>query len=190
VGSGRAALSRHFYRAGGCEWPPACPHWDEMDSSNVGHPGSLRPTLTFVLEESFESALKTLRRAFAEHQLCVTVELDAAKKIRRALNIVVSPCRILLVESPLFLLEATAIDRSSAVFLPLHVVVSGSGARTLIHVLSTQYGQLYDFPIGARIPLTRIQDQVLCALAKIADRTHGDELADRGSEPTDRPDVA
>ena len=153
-----------------------------------------RPTVTFVLEESFEPALKTLRRALAEDQLCIIVELDAAKRIRHALNIVVSPCRILLVENPLFMLEATAIDRSSAVFIPLHLVVSGSGARTLIHVLGPQHSQLRDFPIGVRIPLTRIQDQLLGTLGKVADRARdADDLADRGdgrSAVLDRPDVA
>jgi uncharacterized protein (DUF302 family) len=165
-----------------------------MDSSSVTPVGSPPPTLRFVLDESFASALKTLRRAFAQDQLCVTVELDAAKRIQHALNIVVSPCGILLVENPLFMLEATAIDRSSAVFIPLHVVVSGGGARTLVHVLGPQYSQLRNFPIGVRIPLTRIQDQVLCALGRVADRTRdADELTDRGdgrSERVDRPDVA
>jgi len=155
--------------------------WCEMGISSLTHLAGRAPTLTFVLEESFESALKTLRRAFAEDQLCVAVELDAAKRIRRALNLAVSPCRILLVENPIFMLEATAIDRSSAVFIPLHVVVSGNGANTLIHVLNPDYSQLRDSPVGVRIPLARIQDQVLGALRKVADRTRdADELADRG----------
>jgi uncharacterized protein (DUF302 family) len=164
-----------------------------MDSSNVTPICSPPPTLTFVLEESFESALKTLRRAFTEDQLCVAVELDAAKRIRHALNIIVSPCRILLVENPLFMLEATAIDRSSAVFIPLHVVVSASGARTLIHVLGPPSSQMRDFPIGVRIPLKRILDRVLWALGKVADRIRdADELADRGDSRSERvrPDVA
>lgn len=160
-----------------------------MDSSDVGHVGSLPPVLTFVLEEGFESALKTLRRALAEDQLCVTAELDAAKRVRRALNIVVSPCRILLVENPLLMLEATAIDRSSAVLIPMHVVVSSGGARTLIHVLSTQHAQLHDFPVGARIPLARIHHQVLAVLTKVADRAFRDGLVDRGSEPVKQPDI-
>lgn len=163
-----------------------------MDSSDVTLRS--RPTVTFVLEEPFEPALKTLRRALAEEQLCIVVELDAAKRIRHALDIVVSPCRILFVENPLFMLEATAIDRSSAVFIPLHLVVSGSGARTLIHVLGPQHSQLRDFPIGVRIPLMRIQDQLLGTLGKVANRARDDdERADRGqgrSAAIDRPDVA
>ena len=174
------------------EWPPTCNHLFEMDSSDITL--SSRPTVTFVLEEPFEPALKTLRRALAEEQLSIVVELDAAKRIRHALDIVVSPCRILFVENPLFMLEATAIDRSSAVFIPLHLVVSSSGARTLIHVLGPQHSQLRDFPIGVRIPLTRIQDQLLGTLGKVAERARdADERADRGdgrSAAFDRPDVA
>ena len=56
------------------------------------------------------------------------VELDASKRLRTALNINVSPCRVLLLDNVLFLLEATAIDRAAAVFIPLHIVISSSGA--------------------------------------------------------------
>ena len=153
----------------------------KMGSSSLTHLAGRAPTLTFVLEESFQSALKTLRAAFAKDQLCATVELDVVKRIQRALKMAVSPCRILLVENPIFRLEATAVDRSSAKFIPLHVVVSSYGASTLIHVLSLGYSQVGDSPVGVRIPLARIQDQVLGTLRKVADRTRdADELADRG----------
>src|SRR5258708_37586644 len=92
-------------------------------------------TLTFVLEDEFEPALKKLRQVLGENRLDVIVDLDAAKRVRSAFNIDVSPCRVLLVDNMLFLLEATAIDRTAAVFIPFHVVVSSNGARTLVHVL-------------------------------------------------------
>ena len=152
-----------------------------MDNSSVTHIAGRAPTLTFVLEEPFESALTTLRRAFAQNQLCVAVELDAAKRIRRALSITVSPCRILFVENPLVMLEATAVDRSSAVFIPLHIVVSGGGRSTLVHVLRFDRSQLFDFPIGLRAALMSMQDHVLRTLGKLTDQTRGvNDPADRG----------
>src|SRR5437868_7645194 len=160
------------------DWSVACTV-GEMGNSSLMHLDGRAPTLTFVLEESFESALRTLRRVFAEDQLCVTVELDAAKRIRRALNMAVSPCRILLVENSIFMFEATTIDPTSAVFIPLHVVVSSNGASTLIHVLSADYSQPRDSPVGVRIRLAQIHDQVLDTLRKVADRTRDvDDLAD------------
>ncbi len=142
-----------------------------------------RPTLTLVLEESFDSGVKTIRRALEEDQLCITAELDAAFRIRRSLDIAVSPCRILLVETPLAMLEATAIDRSSAVFIPLHVVVSANGRRTLVHLSNLRNCQAGDFPLGIRMPLMRLHVQVLCCLARIATNPRdADAPADRGDD--------
>jgi uncharacterized protein (DUF302 family) len=169
-------------------WPHICRCSCRMENRNVTPIDGRSPTVTFVFERQFEDALKAIRNAFRKDQLLITAELDAAKRIQRALNITVSPCRILLVENPLYMLEATAIDRSSAVFIPLHVVVSSSGACTLVHVASSHDNQLRDFPIGVRIALTSLQNDVLCALGKVADRTRDNtDLADRGSNYSSEP---
>ena len=92
------------------------------------------------------------------------------------------------------MLEATAVDRSSAVFIPLHVVVSAGGRSTLVHVLRFDRSQLADFPIGLRAALTSIQNQVLRTLGKLADQTRGaNDPADRGeghAQQIDGLDVA
>ena len=135
----------------------------------------------FVLDTPFDSALARIRRAIRDDQLCIAAEIDTAKRVKRALQIQVSPCRLLLVDNPRFMLEATAIDRASGIFLPLHLVVSGAGSRTLVHMLSPDFVQYGDLPIGIRAPVAGLQQQLLRMLRRIADKPrHVYELADRG----------
>jgi uncharacterized protein (DUF302 family) len=146
-------------------------------------------TLTFVIEDEFEQALKKLRQVLGENRLDVIVELDAAKRVRTAFNINVSPCKVLLVDNLMFLLEVTAIDRAAAVFIPFHVVVSGSGVRTLVHVLNRHSIQLAGLSIGARTALIRLEGQLLRAVSTIGDLRAGD-LTDHGEARRQELDVA
>jgi uncharacterized protein (DUF302 family) len=139
-------------------------------------------TTAFVLDSPFDSALIRIRRALREDNLCIAAEIDAAQRIKRSLQIDVSPCRILFMDNPLFTLEATAIDRASGVFIPLHLVVSGVGERTLIHLLSPDYVSCAELPIGIRTPVAGLQRQLLRTLKRIADRMRDPHaLGDRGS---------
>ena len=164
-------------------WPADCNLSSEMQQGKLIVMENRAGTTAFVLDSPFDSALTRIRRALREDHLCIAAEINAAQRIKRALEIYVSPCRILLVDNPLFTLETTAIDRASGVFIPLHLVVSGVGDRTLVHMLSPHYVQSADFPIGVRTPVIGLQHQLLRTLTRIADRirdTH--ELGDRGSD--------
>src|SRR5262249_17273686 len=97
-------------------------------------------------------------------------------------------CRILLVDNTLFLLEATAIDRAAAVFIPLHVVVSGKETCTLIHVPGRQPVQLTSLSIGARTALAGLQNQLLRAVGEIGDRWQGD-ATDQGESRIQEIDI-
>ncbi len=135
----------------------------------------------FVLDRPFDSALARIRRAIRDEQLCIAAEIDTAKRVKRALQIQVSPCRVLLVDNPRFMLEATAIDRASGIFLPLHLVVSGAGNRTLVHMLNPDLLHYADLPIGIRAPVTALQHQLLRMLRTISDKPRdAHEIADRG----------
>jgi len=127
-------------------------------------------TSAFVLNSPFQSALARIRRAIRDAQLCVAAEIDAAQRVKRALQIYVSPCRVLLVDNPLFMLETTAIDRASGIFVPLHLVVSGAGNRTLIYMLSPEHIRRSDLSIGVKAPVLDLQRQVQRVLAAIADK--------------------
>ncbi len=130
-------------------------------------------TAAFVLDRPFEAALIRIRQAVRAEQLCIAAEIDAAQRVKRALEIYVPQCRVLLIDNPLFLLEATAIDRASAIFMPLHLVISGSGNRTLAQMLDREHIRNSDLPIGIRAPVLDLQRQLSRVLGRIAQRQAG-----------------
>ena len=140
-------------------------------------------TTAFIIDSSFDSALLRIRQAIRADQLSIAAEIDAAQRVKRALKIYVPPCRVLLVDNPAFMLETTAIDRASGIFIPLHVVVSGAGNRTLVHMLGLEHIRHSDLPIGIRAPVLDLQRQILRSLARIAGRARNIyELPDRGGD--------
>jgi uncharacterized protein (DUF302 family) len=128
--------------------------------------------MAFVLDTAFEPALAQIRQAIRQDQLSIAAEVDAAQRVRHALEIFVPQCRVLLVDSPLLLLEATAIDRASAIFVPLHLVVSSAGDRTLVQMLNLDHLRNSDLPIGIRAPVLDLQRQLARTLARVAQRVH------------------
>jgi uncharacterized protein (DUF302 family) len=140
-------------------------------------------TTAFVINSPFDSALAQIRRALRNDQLSIAAEIDVAQRVKRALEIYVPPCRVLLIDNPTFMLETTAIDRASGIFIPLHLVVSGAGNRTLVHMLNLEHIRHSDLPIGIRAPVLDLQRQVLRSLGRIAERARNiHELADRGED--------
>ncbi len=140
-------------------------------------------TTAFVVDSPFDSALPRIRRAIRADELCIAGEIDAAQRVRHALEIYVPPCRVLLIDNPAIMLETTAIDRASGIFIPLHLVVSGVGNRTLVHMLNLEHIRHSDLPIGIRAPVLDLQRQIFRSLGRIAERArnpHG--LADRGED--------
>ena len=140
-------------------------------------------TTAFVVDSPFDSALPRIRKALRADRLSIAAEIDAAKRVKRALEIYVPPCRVLLIDNPAFMLETTAIDRASGIFIPLHLVVSGAGNRTLVHMLSLEHIRDSDLPIGIRAPVLDLQRQIVRSLARIAERTRNiHEMVDRGGD--------
>jgi uncharacterized protein (DUF302 family) len=88
-------------------------------------------TATLIIRKPLNEAVKLLRSALAEGGLEIAADLDMAGRIRKALRIGFPPCRVLCVDCPVALLEALALDRSAAVLLPLHLVVTGQDSRRL-----------------------------------------------------------
>jgi uncharacterized protein (DUF302 family) len=126
----------------------------------------------FVLNCRFDAALARVRQAIRGGGLSIAAEIDAARRVKRALHIRVSPCRILLVDNPFFMLQATSIDRASGVLIPLHVVVSAAGSRTIVHLLNLASVQTNELSIGVRAPLVDLRNELFRVLAGVADTVH------------------
>ena len=80
---------------------------------------------TRVIPEPFDRALLQIRRLLAGQGLNVVEQLDMSSEPSLQPGISARSFVILLVDSPVLLFEAIALDRAAAVFVPLHVVVSG-----------------------------------------------------------------
>jgi len=118
---------------------------------------------TYVIAERFDKALKTIRGALAEVELDVADEFDTAGILNRRAD-TPARSRVLLVDCPLLLFEALALDRAAAVFFPLHILVSDDGGRTRVSVINP--AGLFDarLPVGAADPMERLQARVALAL--------------------------
>lgn len=125
-------------------------------------------TVTLAMKEPLPAALKSIRRALAEGGLEVVVELDLARRVRKTLNMEIAPCRILYVDCPVSLLEAIALDRSAAVMLPLHLVVSAQVESTLVYLLNPATTLYNVLPVTAKAAVSRLQSRVLESLSTVA----------------------
>jgi uncharacterized protein (DUF302 family) len=127
-------------------------------------------TITYSIAEPFEQALKTVRRVLTERGLEVSGELDISSRIRQRLLIGTAPCVVLLVFPSGALDNPLGSDSCAAGLAPLHVVVSGRGMQSEVHILRI-------LPVGggpldrrARAAVNQIQVQILQAVEEIGMR--------------------
>jgi hypothetical protein len=80
-----------------------------------------------------EKTLKSLRRTLQAAEIDVVQQLDLSREFQGQFATGTNRCMLLLVDCPLLLFEAVALDRAAAVFFPLHVVVTGDDAGASIH---------------------------------------------------------
>ncbi|HSW51540.1 MAG TPA: DUF302 domain-containing protein [Bryobacteraceae bacterium] len=124
----------------------------------------------YVIPEPFERALRLLRESLAKEGLAVPMELDLSGRMRKELGIALAPCRVLCVDSPMATVQAMAIDSACAVFLPLHLVVSGRGPQTLVHLASAAALRSMDLPAGVKAPIRNLQTRLSLLLQRIGGR--------------------
>jgi uncharacterized protein (DUF302 family) len=91
-------------------------------------------TITYSLREPFERAVESVRKALANRGLKVVGQLDVSKRVERAVGIALPPCRIIFVLPEPSALKTANLHRCAAIFLPIHIVISGGHARTEIQV--------------------------------------------------------
>jgi uncharacterized protein (DUF302 family) len=134
-------------------------------------------TTTLVVQQPLAAALKTIRAALSKQGLEIAVEVDLSARINRSLRLNLPPCRVLCVDCPLAVLEAITLDRSAAVLLPMHLVISSQGEETVIHLLNSTAALYYGLPIPARAPVSKLQAKVAEALESVATRQNPLEIS-------------
>jgi uncharacterized protein (DUF302 family) len=118
----------------------------------------------YVIEERFERAVKLIRHALEAQELSIAGESEVTERATRDSGKKPARSRILLVDSPLLLFEALALDRAAGVFFPLHVLVSADGDRT--EVVCIEPARLFEvrLPAGSSQPLAELRNRIAVAL--------------------------
>jgi hypothetical protein len=80
-----------------------------------------------------ERTLRSLRRTLQAAEIDVVQQIDLSREFQSQLAAGSNRCVLLLVDCPLLLFEAVALDRAAAVSFPLHIVVTGDDTVTSIH---------------------------------------------------------
>lgn len=88
---------------------------------------------TRVVPEPFGKSVPLIRRLLLGAGLSVVEEFDMSSAPYLQLGIAPRSCTVLLVDTPVLLFEAIALDRAAAVFLPVHVVISGDRETSYVH---------------------------------------------------------
>ncbi len=126
---------------------------------------------TYVIEEGFDRALKLVRNALETQELSIAGEFDVTDSASPNSGTRLGPSRLLLVDSPLLLFEALALDRAAGVFFPLHVLVSAHGDQT--QVVCIEPASLVDgrLPVGSSQPLSNLRNRIARALESVVSQS-------------------
>lgn len=127
-------------------------------------------SITFLIPEPLDKALRLVRRGFGQAQLSVWAEMDISGKLRQELGVGLMPCRILCVVCPVLLLEAAVLHPSVGVFLPVHVVASERRGQTQLYVVSPAFAQNSSLPLGLQLSVAKLLNRITQALETIAGR--------------------
>lgn len=91
--------------------------------------------LTYVIDKPYVGVLKQLRAALKARGFQIPMEMDVSAWIHAQLGVTLRPCTVLDVACPFLLLEAAIIDATAAAFVPLQVIVTEAGSRSLVRLV-------------------------------------------------------
>ena len=131
-----------------------------------GDAGSTR----YVLPEPFDRAVESVSRSLMNRELRVVGQLDVSRHVERTLGVALPPCRIVFVLPEPSVLSAAHIHPWTAIFLPLHIVISGNGAMTEILVQNRVHPGPEEDASALAAPVLETQAQIREAMEAIAMR--------------------
>jgi uncharacterized protein (DUF302 family) len=127
-------------------------------------------SIQYSLREPFEQAVESVCRSLTSRGLKLAGELDVSSRVKRALGIVVPPCRVVFVLPDPSKLSTTSIHPWAASFLPLHVVISASDSQTEIQIQNRVQAGSEGAAASIFGPVMEAQAQVSQAIEAIAMR--------------------
>ncbi|MBS1854245.1 MAG: hypothetical protein JST11_02685 [Acidobacteria bacterium] len=129
---------------------------------NLAAAGSTR-----TVPEPFGRAVPLVRRLLLSAGLSVVEEFNVSGESYFRLGVASRSCIVLLVDSPVLLFEAIALDRAAAVFLPVHVVITGDRDTSYIHWANPVASSGLRPPVPAKGALEELCGRVHQALAAL-----------------------
>lgn len=135
---------------------------------------------TYVIEQRFDKAVRLIRSALERQELTIAAELDVNETSGLRPGEKPAPSKILLVDSPLLLFEALALDRAAGVFFPLHVLVSADGDQTQASCVEPASLFNLRLPAGSSQPLQDLRDRIAIALEAVTAQSGARGHSERG----------
>lgn len=133
-----------------------------MTSLNIATDGNTR-----VIHKSFGKSVTSIRRLLMNAGLSVVGEFNIASEQYIRLGPAKRSCTILIVDTPALLFECIALDRAAAVFLPVHIVVSGDCETTYVHWANPVENSGLRAPMPAKLPLENLCSRITQAFAAL-----------------------
>jgi uncharacterized protein (DUF302 family) len=127
-------------------------------------------TIKYSSQEPFARSVQAICSSLRSHGMRVAGQLDVSRRLERSLYIILAPCRVVFVLPALTALSAETIHPWAAVFLPLHIVISGDDCRSEIRIpntLRTGRNAGGSTPYG---PIVEAQRQLIEAIEAVAVR--------------------
>lgn len=119
---------------------------------------------TRIIAETIEKSVPLIRRLLRDAGLSVVEEFSLSNNPHFQLGAARRPCIVLLIDTPELLLQSMAVDQAAALFLPVHVVLSGDSGTTYVYWTNPLAGSGQRPPLPAKLPLEELSARVTEAL--------------------------
>lgn len=126
--------------------------------------------VSFTIDEPFDVAVRQLRRALEREGLRIAAEVDISTRLREQLGVGLGESRILYVDVPILLLQATVFTFAGSLYMPEPVALSGSGKETRIAMRSIRPVLDEAFPASVRQAILQLHERIVKAIQSIGQR--------------------
>ncbi len=127
-------------------------------------------SIKYCLREPFEIAVDSVYRTLENRGLRVVGHLNVSRRVEKALGIALPPCRILFILPNPTRQSTPGVPPWAAIFLPLHVVISGNGSATHIEVQNRVNPGVEADGLALAAPVLETQARISEAIEAIAMR--------------------
>jgi hypothetical protein len=128
---------------------------------------------TRVIPGPFGKSVPLIRRLLSDGGLSIVDEFNLSNEPYFQLGVATRSCTVLLVDTPALLFECIALDRAAAVFLPVHIVISGDRDTTYVHWANPVMSSGLRPPMPAKVPLENLCARITQALSKLQQASEG-----------------